>query len=535
LDAAIRARAAAIPAGGPPLVRKNLLRMTSPTFVELGVAEPICRALSAEGYETPTPIQARAIPSLLEGRDLLGLAQTGTGKTAAFSLPILQKLSSEHQKRSPRAARALILAPTRELAIQIGESLQIYGRHLHLRHTVIFGGVSQFRQVKAMAQGVDILVATPGRLLDLMNQKHIRLDETRTLVLDEADRMLDMGFVHDVKKIIAALPRERQSLLFSATMPKSIESLAAEILKHPARVEVTPEVVTVDRIDQHVLYVDQKRKRELLSKLLENETLSRVIVFTRTKHCANRVSEQLEKAGVPSGAIHGNKSQNARQKALDEFRTGRSRVLVATDIAARGIDVDGVTHVVNYELPNEPESYVHRIGRTARAGASGIALSFCDASERSHLRSIERLTKKPLTVFDTRSLLGESAAHEPQPGGEGRGQREARQPRGERKPGGERRHNAEHKARGEHRTDGEHKARGEHRTGGEHRAGGDRKPGGERKAGGDRKPGEHRHGKPKHHHGRPGDGEARRPEGRGGKNRNRPGSRARKRQHAAAQ
>ncbi len=452
--------------------------MTSLSFAELGVAEPICRALSAEGYETPTPIQMRAIPALLEGHDLLGLAQTGTGKTAAFALPMLQKLSKDQGKRSPRGVRALILAPTRELAIQIDESLRVYGRHLHIRHTVIFGGVNQFRQVKALAQGVDILVATPGRLLDLMNQRHVRLDEAKILVLDEADRMLDMGFVRDVKKIIAAMPRERQSLLFSATMPNSIDALAAEILRSPTRVEVTPEVVTVDKIEQHVLFVDQKRKRELLAKLLENADLSRVIIFTRTKHCANRVSEQLDKGGVPAEAIHGNKSQNARQKALEEFRSGRARVLVATDIAARGIDVDGITHVINYELPNEPESYVHRIGRTARAGASGIALSFCDASERSHLKAIERLTRRSLAVVDTRPLIGEAAAHseasdEVRPA---RGRPHSSQKQGQKKPG-------------------------------------------------QQKQGQTRHGKPAHH-GRPAQGETQRSESR-----NRPGSR--KRQHAA--
>jgi len=383
------------------------------TFADLGIVEPLCRALSAEGYEHPTPIQERTIPALIEGRDVLGLAQTGTGKTAAFALPILQKLLAGEGRRNPKTAKALILAPTRELAIQIDESLTAYGRHSHLRHTVIFGGVNQNRQVKAMLSGVDILVATPGRLLDLMNQRHIHLNDTMTLVLDEADRMLDMGFSRDVKKIIAAMPKKgRQSLLFSATMPASIEALAAEILVEPVRVEVTPKVVTVDRIDQHVMFVEQRRKRELLARLLENANLSRVIIFTRTKHCANRVSDQLEKGGVPSEAIHGNKSQGARQRALEAFRTGEARVLVATDIAARGIDVDGITHVINYELPNEPESYVHRIGRTARAGASGIAYSFCDGSERPYLKSIERLTKRPLTVYDTRPLIGDQPSAE---------------------------------------------------------------------------------------------------------------------------
>ena len=402
--------------------------LENPTFADLGIAEPLCRALSAEGYEHPTPIQARTIPALLAGRDVLGLAQTGTGKTAAFALPILQKLLAGEGRRNPKTTKALILAPTRELAIQIDESLAAYGQHLHLKHTVIFGGVNQARQVKAMSTGVDILVATPGRLLDLMNQRHIHLTDTLTLVLDEADRMLDMGFSRDVKKIIATMPRKaRQSLLFSATMPASIESLAAEILNEPVRVEVRPEVITVDRIDQHVMFVEQKRKRELLARLLENADLSRVIIFTRTKHCANRVSEQLEKSGVPSEAIHGNKSQGARQRALEAFRNGGARVLVATDIAARGIDVDGITHVINYELPNEPESYVHRIGRTARAGASGVAYSFCDGTERPYLKSIERLTRRTLSIYDVRPLIGDQPSPE-----------FANEPREERRPNGNR-------------------------------------------------------------------------------------------------
>ena len=402
--------------------------LENPTFADLGIAEPLCRALSAEGYEHPTPIQARTIPALLAGRDVLGLAQTGTGKTAAFALPILQKLLAGEGRRNPKTTKALILAPTRELAIQIDESLAAYGQHLHLKHTVIFGGVNQARQVKAMSTGVDILVATPGRLLDLMNQRHVHLTDTLTLVLDEADRMLDMGFSRDVKKIIATMPRKaRQSLLFSATMPASIESLAAEILNDPIRVEVRPEVITVDRIDQHVMFVEQKRKRELLARLLENADLSRVIIFTRTKHCANRVSEQLEKGGVPSEAIHGNKSQGARQRALEAFRNGEARVLVATDIAARGIDVDGITHVINYELPNEPESYVHRIGRTARAGASGVAYSFCDGTERAYLKSIERLTRRTLSIYDVRPLIGDQPSPE-----------FANEPREERRPNGNR-------------------------------------------------------------------------------------------------
>jgi len=370
--------------------------VTHTTFDGLGLAEPLLRALHAEKHSTPTPIQAQAIPHLLDGQDLLGIAQTGTGKTAAFTLPILHALAETRQKS--RTPRALILAPTRELAVQIGERLGAYGQFTGLRHVVIFGGVSQNPQVRALQRGVDIVVATPGRLLDLHQQGHARLDRVSMLVLDEADRMLDMGFVRDVRKIVAALPAERQSLLFSATMPKDVARLAQEILHNPVRVEVTPEVVTVDRIDQRVHFVEASAKRALLVRMLDDPELSRVIVFTRTKHGANRVAEQLEKAGIPADALHGNKSQNARQRALDSFRSGDIRVLVATDIAARGIDVAQVTHVINFELPNVAESYVHRIGRTARAGAEGIAISFCDPSERGFLRDIERLTKRPMTV-----------------------------------------------------------------------------------------------------------------------------------------
>jgi ATP-dependent RNA helicase RhlE len=368
-------------------------------FADLGLAEPIMRALTAANYETPTPIQAQAIPFLLAGRNLLGIAQTGTGKTAAFALPILHSLTADQTRILPRSTRALILAPTRELAVQISDSFKTYGRFLGLRQTSIFGGVSQNAQVKAMQRGVDILIATPGRLLDLIDQGHVRLDQAKILVLDEADRMLDMGFIRDVRKIIGAMPKERQSLLFSATMPPEVEKLANDILKDPARVEVVAKTVTVDRIDQRLYYVETSKKRALLSELLENPELSRVIVFTRTKHGANRVAEQLEKTGIVTEALHGNKSQNARQQALNQFRAGKARVLVATDIASRGIDVNGVTHVINYELPHEPESYVHRVGRTARAGNEGIALSFCDASERSFLRGIEKLTRRPLTVI----------------------------------------------------------------------------------------------------------------------------------------
>jgi ATP-dependent RNA helicase RhlE len=372
--------------------------VTNTSFSELGIAEPLCRALAAENYTSPTPIQGRAIPSLLAGRDLIAIAQTGTGKTAAFALPLLQHLAETREPAGARGARALILAPTRELAIQIGDSIRTYGRHLPLRHALVYGGVGQGPQVKALARGVDILVATPGRLLDLMGQGHIRLDRAGHLVLDEADRMLDMGFIRDVRKIVAKLPKARQSLLFSATMPADVERLAAEILTDPLRVQVSPEAVTVDLVEQHVYHVDTAEKRALLDRLLRDPALDRVIVFTRTKHRANRVAKQLDQAGVAAQAIHGNKSQNARQRALEGFRAGRVRVLVATDVAARGIDIDGVSHVVNYELPNLPESYVHRIGRTARAGAAGIALSFCDATERPYLRDIERLVGRGLSV-----------------------------------------------------------------------------------------------------------------------------------------
>ena len=378
--------------------------MTYSTFSALGISEPLCRALAAENYTDPTPIQTQAIPRLLEGRDLLGIAQTGTGKTAAFALPILQKLGKPQQPVAARSAHALILAPTRELAIQIGESFATYGRHTGLRHTVILGGVGQPQQVKAMARGVDILIATPGRLLDLVQQKHVRLDAVKHFVLDEADRMLDMGFIRDVRKLMAMLPKKRQSLLFSATMPSDVAKLASEMLHDPLRVEVAPQAVTVDLVDQRVHFVETAQKRALLTNLLEDPALARVIVFTRTKHHASRVSEHLERAGISNDALHGNKSQNARQRALQRFRAGEARVLVATDIASRGIDVDGVTHVINFELPHEPESYVHRIGRTARAGNSGIAVAFCDASERPLLRDIERLTRRPLTVIGARPV-----------------------------------------------------------------------------------------------------------------------------------
>ena len=373
--------------------------MTDINFSELGLADSIQHALNARNHVIPTPIQARAIPELLAGRDMLGIAQTGTGKTAAFALPILHQLSQRRGNNRPRSPRALILAPTRELAIQIGDEFHAYGKHLHLRQTVIIGGVSQKPQVNALFRGVEILIATPGRLLDLMGQRRLSLEAVEFFVLDEGDRMLDMGFVRDVRKIVSALPKTRQSLLFSATMPDEVARLSGEILVDPVRVEVTPQATPIERLEQSIYHVDSAGKRALLASILGDPALSRVIVFTRTKHRANRVAEHLGKCGVAAEAIHGNKTQGARQRALKRFRAGEARVLVATDIAARGIDVDGVSHVINYELPNEPESYIHRIGRTARAGAGGVALSFCDPTERGYLRGIERLIRRQLTVI----------------------------------------------------------------------------------------------------------------------------------------
>jgi ATP-dependent RNA helicase RhlE len=372
--------------------------LTTSNFAALGLNESLLRALSGAGYTTPTPIQTQAIPPLLQGKDLLGLAQTGTGKTAAFALPLLQTLARDRRPPMPRTTRALILAPTRELALQIADSIKLYGRHSGLKHAVIMGGVSQHAQYKATERGVDILIATPGRLIDLVNQRRIDLRRASHLVLDEADRMLDMGFIRDVRKLVALLPDNCQAALFSATMPKEIARLADEILSDPVRVEIAAKTVAVDRIDQRVHHADSGAKRKLLSDLLADASLSRVIIFTRTKRGADRVAKQLTASGVQTAALHGDKSQSSREKALDSFRKGRSRVLVATDIASRGIDVDDVSHVINYELPNDPESYIHRIGRTARAGASGIAISFCDPSEREHLQGIERLLKRRLTV-----------------------------------------------------------------------------------------------------------------------------------------
>ncbi len=373
------------------------------TFDQLHLIKPILDALHTEGYTTPTPIQQQAIPVLLEGKDLLGCAQTGTGKTAAFAIPILQlmhKQRLEGKEQNKRYIRALVLTPTRELAIQIEESFSAYGRHCGFRHLTVFGGVSQNPQTDALHRGVDILVATPGRLLDLMDQGYINLKHIEYFVLDEADRMLDMGFVHDVKKIIAKLPLHRQSLFFSATMPKEIVSLANSILKNPVKVEVTPPSSTVDKIEQSLYFVGRKDKRLLLADILQDKTIKTALVFTRTKHGADKVAYDLHKKGIKSAAIHGNKSQNARQNALNSFKEGKIRVLVATDIAARGIDVDNLSHVFNFDLPNIAETYVHRIGRTARAGASGIAISFCDEEEKEYLYDIQKLIGKKIDIVD---------------------------------------------------------------------------------------------------------------------------------------
>jgi ATP-dependent RNA helicase RhlE len=368
------------------------------TFLELPLLEPLQKAISETGYTQPTPIQQQAIPFLLEKKDLLGCAQTGTGKTAAFALPLLQNLVENSRRANPKQTRVLILTPTRELAIQIHESFKTYGKYLRLKYAVVFGGVGQTPQVQAVAQGVDVLIATPGRLLDLINQKYLRLNELEVFVLDEADRMLDMGFINDIRKIIKMLPQQRHNLFFSATMPKDILQLSQSLLTDPVKVEVTPVSSTADKIQQSIMYVDKSRKRDLLRHVLQDKKLSKVIVFTRTKHGANRVVEVLVKNNIRSAAIHGNKSQSARQKALEDFRKGAVRVLVATDIAARGIDIDDISHVINFELPNVSESYVHRIGRTARAGAGGEALSFCDQEEKAYVRDIEKLIGKAIPV-----------------------------------------------------------------------------------------------------------------------------------------
>ena len=376
-------------------------------FTDLGLSPAVLAALTAEGYVNPTPIQQKAIPEVLKGRDLLGCAQTGTGKTAAFAVPMIERLMVSQTPRDARRPRALVLSPTRELSAQIAESFANYGRGSNLKYAVIFGGVGQGPQISALSRGLDVLVATPGRLIDLMNQGAAFLDKVEILVLDEADRMLDMGFLPDVRRILQKLPKQRQTLFFSATMPSDIEKLSREILVNPVRVDVAPVSSTAERIEQSVYMVEASEKRRVLERVLRDPAVERAIVFTRTKHGANRLVKELERGEIPAEAIHGNKSQGARQRALDNFKSGRLRVLIATDIAARGIDVDGISHVVNYDLPNIPESYVHRIGRTARAGAAGIAISLCSREERGYLRDIERPTRTPIRKLETPEATAE--------------------------------------------------------------------------------------------------------------------------------
>jgi ATP-dependent RNA helicase RhlE len=404
------------------------------SFENLNIIDPLMRALAKEGYITPTPIQNLAIPHLLKGKDLMGIAQTGTGKTAAFVLPILQRLSEEIKVPSPGVPRVLVLAPTRELAAQIGQSFATYGQFLRFKHTVIFGGVSQGPQVKILSRGVDILVATPGRLLDLMNQGYIKLKGVDFFVLDEIDRMLDMGFINDVRKIVSVLPQKRQSLFFSATISQQTGEFAERLLTDPVHIEAAPGSSTLDCIEQRVFFVDQNNKNSLLLGLIEEQDMERVLVFTRTKHRADKIAEMLSKNRINADAIHGNKSQNQRTKTMHNFKSGHLQVLVATDIAARGIDVDDISHVINYDLPNEPESYIHRIGRTGRAGANGTAYSFCSSDERNFLRYIERLTRMEIGVMKhqyhsekAKSAVG--AAAEPIPNRSRGMQRSSRQDR----------------------------------------------------------------------------------------------------------
>jgi len=461
--ASLRSRSAAAVAeqrfGAPARKRKNT-RLTS--FHDFGLAQAITRALAEENYVTPTPIQQQTIPIALARRDVIGIARTGTGKTAAFALPILQHISAQPKRAERKTCRALVLSPTRELSGQILDSFKAYGRHLGLRATLAIGGVPMGRQVRALLDGVDLLVATPGRLIDLARSNALRLNAVEFLVLDEADRMLDMGFIHDIRTIVAKLPRERQTLFFSATMPQEIEKLAQEMLRDPARVAVTPPASTAELVEQRIIHVDRAAKPAILAELLQGEAIDRALVFTRTKHGAERVVRGLAKAGISAQAIHGNKSQGQRERVLAAFRNGDLRTLVATDIAARGIDVDGISHVVNYDLPNVAETYVHRIGRTARAGASGVAISLCDAEEAAYLRDIEKLIRAAIPATDRRTggrhsaARAEPARHHPRNdrhrGGkpqrsqhpqQQRGKERAPQPHPQRQQGGERQHGAE--------------------------------------------------------------------------------------------
>jgi len=372
-------------------------------FTDLGLAKPLLKALAAEGYVTPTPIQAKAIPSVLAGRDLLGIAQTGTGKTAAFALPILQRLAENRRGAPRKGARCLVLSPTRELASQIADSFRAYGAYMGVSVAVVFGGASYGPQIKALLSGVDVLVATPGRLIDHMAERHADLSATEILVLDEADQMLDLGFLQPIRRIVAGMSRKRQNLFFSATMPGEIGKLASELLINPVEVRVAPSATTVETVKQQILFIESQRKRALLAELFEDGAITRALVFTRTKRGADRVAKYLEQAGVEAAAIHGDKSQPQRERALAAFKSGRVRALIATDIAARGIDVDAVSHVIQFELPNVPEAYVHRIGRTARAGAAGIAIGFCADDERTLLRDIQKLTRRTIDAFDRRN------------------------------------------------------------------------------------------------------------------------------------
>lgn len=411
-------------------------------FTDLRLSPAILRALTREGYQTPTPIQAKAIPHILDGRDVLGCARTGTGKTAAFALPVLQRLMAapaNKDRRGPTRARALVLSPTRELAAQISDAIRVYGAESGLRHTVIFGGVGQGAQVRDLKNGVDIIVATPGRLIDLMEQGYVVLSEVQTLVLDEADRMLDMGFIEPIRRIASATPEARQTLLFSATMPREVAKLADSLLREPVRVAVDPVATAAPMIEQTLYHVSRSDKQALLATLLLRPEMTRTIVFTKTKHGADRVGKRLSRAGIFAETIHGDKAQNARMRAMSRFRSGQARVLVATDVAARGIDVDGISHVVNFDLPMDPEAYVHRIGRTGRAGAAGIALSFCDAEERGLLRGIERMIgaripQVALPAIDRRADIGDHAPAPHRAGDDDRGRPGARPPHAGGKP-----------------------------------------------------------------------------------------------------
>ncbi|MEI8370899.1 MAG: DEAD/DEAH box helicase [Planctomycetia bacterium] len=448
-------------------------------FAALGLSEPLLKALAHEGYTTPTPIQTKAMPHVLAGRDLFGCAQTGTGKTAAFALPLIERLMKDRRPAAPKHCRILVLAPTRELAGQIHDSFKAYGRHAHLKSAVIYGGVNQNPQASAVARGVDVLVATPGRLLDLIGQRLVEIKTVEYLVLDEADRMLDMGFIHDVRRIVGLLPRQRQTLFFSATLPTEVRDLAGTMLRDPLEVKTTPQATPAETVAQSVFHIPQKQKRSLLVHLLQTGGMGRVIVFTRTKRGANKLAQDLDKAGVRAAAIHGNKSQNQREKALADFKSPRPPVLIATDIAARGIDVDEVSHVVNFELPHEPETYVHRIGRTGRAGLTGEAVSFCDREEEDRLEAIERLLRRRIPVrndipADLPKVESSSSGREP-------GERSGGGGRGRGRPGGQRR-SSEGSARSGGARSGGARSSGGRSSGG--RSGGARSGGGRSGAGG---------------------------------------------------